>query len=90
MSDVVKANEGFTMRPYAFFQNEGGRKPTRAETILKGFLYSMSRGGRVCHCGYTGLAEKFHIRGQRKEQVVILANPPLFIDANNGFYHLFP
>ena len=61
MSDVVKANEGFTMRPYAFFQNEGGRKPTRAETILKGFLYSMSRGGRVCHCGYTGLAEKFHI-----------------------------
>ena len=62
MSDVMaqKLNSGFLMRPYSFFRSEGSSRPTRSETILRGWVYSMTRNeGHVCRFGYGAFAEKF-------------------------------
>lgn len=62
MSDVMtaKQNSGFLMRPYSFFQDGAGGHPTRAETLVRGWVYSMTRSeGQVCRFGYSSFAEKF-------------------------------
>lgn len=61
MSDVMtaKLNEGFLMRPYSFF-HAGEGSPTRSETMVRGWIYSMTRQeGVVCRFGYGKFAEKF-------------------------------
>lgn len=61
MSDVMtaKLNEGFLMRPYSFFR-AGEGSPTRSETMVRGWIYSMTRQeGAVCRFGYGKFAEKF-------------------------------
>lgn len=62
MSDVMtkKLNNGFVMRPYSFFQDGEGSHPTRSETLIRGWIYSMTRTeGQVCRFGYSSFAEKF-------------------------------
>ena len=61
MSDVMtkKLNNGFLMRPYSFF-HAGAGAPTRSETLVRGWIYSMTRSeGQVCRFGYGKFAEKF-------------------------------
>lgn len=62
MSDVMKQqlNNGFLMRPYSFFQDGASGHPTRSETLVRGWVYSMTRSeGQVCRFGYSSFAEKF-------------------------------
>lgn len=60
MSNVIaaKLNKGFLMRPYGLFH--GARRPTRSETIVSGWVYSMTRTeAQECRFGYSSFAEKF-------------------------------
>lgn len=62
MSDVMtkKLNNGFVMRPYSFFQDGEGSHPTRSETLIRGWIYSMTRTeGQVCRFGYSNFMQKF-------------------------------
>lgn len=59
MSELsVKQNSGFFMRPYAFFHKTDGGRVRRAETIVAGQIYSMSKKENVCRFGYSTFMKK--------------------------------
>lgn len=55
---VLKQNSGFFMRPYGFFQAVDGGRVRRAETVVAGQIYSMSKGENVCRYGYSAFMAK--------------------------------
>lgn len=55
---VLKQNSGFFMRPYGFFQEPNGGRVRRAETVVAGQIYSMSKDENVCRYGYSVFMKK--------------------------------
>lgn len=61
MSNVaIKENSGFVMRPYSFFQSQNGHKPSMIESMVKGYVFSMS-SKEQCRIGYDALCKKFNV-----------------------------
>ncbi len=52
---------GYVLRPYSFFENVDGRRPSHLETMLKGVVYSFARAKLPCNYGYKTFTNRLHI-----------------------------